>query len=46
LKQSKRQAYQTLIVRFGLVRKSKKILRDIKNKSEKRNKQDARGLRR
>ena len=44
LKQSKRQASLTLIVRFGLTMKSNKILRDIKNNSEKKNKKDAREL--
>jgi len=46
LKQSKRQAYLTLIVRFGLTMKSNKILRDIKNNSEKKNKLDVRELKR
>jgi hypothetical protein len=44
LKHSKRQACLTLIVRFGLTMKSNKILRDIKNNSEKKNKLDAREL--
>jgi len=46
LKQSERQVYLTLIVRFGLKKRSKEILRDIKNNSEKRNKLDARELKR
>ena len=44
LKQSKTQACLTLIVKFGLTMKSNKILRDIKNNSEKKNKLDAREL--
>jgi len=44
LKQSKRQAYQILIARFGLKMKSRKILRDIKNNSEKKKKKYAREL--
>jgi hypothetical protein len=46
LKQSKRLACLTLIVRFGLTMKSRKILRDIKNNSEKKNKLDVRELKR
>jgi hypothetical protein len=44
LKQSERLAYLTLIVRFGLKMRSRKILRDIKNNSEKKNKLDVREL--
>jgi hypothetical protein len=43
-KLSERQVYLTLIVRFGLVMKSRKILRDIKNNSDKKRKIDAREL--
>jgi hypothetical protein len=44
LKQSERQVYLTLIVRFGLMRKSSKIQRATKDNSEKKNKLDAREL--
>ena len=41
MKQSERQVYLTLIVRFGLLLKSRKILRDINNYSENKSKKDA-----
>ena len=44
MKQSERQVYLTLIVRFGLLLKSRKILRDINNYSENKNKKDAKEL--
>ena len=44
MKQSERQVYLTLIVRFGLLLKSRKILRDINNNSEKKNKKYAEEL--
>ena len=44
MKQSERQVYLTLIVRFGLLLKSRKILRDINNHSEKKNKKYAEEL--
>lgn len=44
LKQSERQVYLILIVRFGLKMKSRKTLRDTKNNSEKKNKLDVRKL--
>ena len=44
MKQSERQVYLTLIVRFGLLLKSRKILRDINNYSENKSKKDAKEL--
>ena len=44
LKQSERQANLTLIVRLGLRLKPRKILRDIKNNSEKKKLLDVREL--
>ena len=46
MKQSKRQVYLTLIVRFGLMMKSRKILMDIKTNSDKRKLLNERELKR
>jgi hypothetical protein len=46
LKQSEKQVYLILIVRFGLMMKSRKILRDTKNNSVKKNRLDVRELKR
>jgi len=46
MKQSERQVYLTLIVRFGLMMRSRKTLTDIKTNSDKRKSLNARELKR